>query len=380
MIPCQRHRFAIPPDVAYLNCAYMSPLPRAVVEAGNAGLARKAAPWTIAAADFFDDGERLRELFAGLIGAQAGDVALTPSASYGIAVAAANLPLERGQNVIVLDEQFPSNMYAWRQRTRDCNAELRVLRRAANGSWTEAVLDHIDARTAYAALPNCHWTDGSLIDLAPVSRALRAVGAGLVLDLSQSLGALPIDVGEIDPDFLVCPTYKWLLGPYGFALLYAAPRHHEGRPIEHNWNSREGAEDFAGLVLYRDGYRPGARRYDVGECSNFALVPAVLAGLERVHGWGVPEIQATLSARTELIASRAAEELGLRAVPAARRAGHYLGLRFADGVPDGLLAGLAERNVFVSVRGDSMRVTPHVYNDDADVDRLFDALEALLRS
>jgi selenocysteine lyase/cysteine desulfurase len=380
MIPCQRHRFEIPEEVAYLNCAYMSPLARPVVAAGEAGLRRKARPWTIGAPDFFDDAEKLRELFARLIGASAGDVALAPSASYGIAVAANNLALEAGRNVVVLDEQFPSNMYAWRRRTAERGAELRVVRRAVAGDWTDAVVASIDERTAYAALPHCHWTDGALVDLPRVARALRQVGAGLVLDLSQSLGALPIDVGELDPDFVVCPTYKWLLGPYGCGFLYAAPRHHGGAPLEHNWNTRAGAEDFAGLVRYRDEYRPGARRYDVGEFSNFALLPAVLAALELVHEWGVERIRETLAARTAAIARRAADELGLESVSAERRAGHYLGLRFGGGLPVDLLPRLAERGVWVSVRGDSMRVTPHVYNTDEDVERLFAALHEVVRS
>jgi len=199
-----------------------------------------------------------------------------------------------------------------------------------------------------------------------------------VLDLSQSLGALPFDVGEIDPDFLVCPTYKWLLGPYGYAFLYVAPRHQQGRPIEHNWNARAGAEDFAGLVRYRDTYRAGARRFDVGENSNFALVPAALAGLACLREWGVENVRVMLAARTETIARRAADRFGLQSIHPSRRAGHYLGLRFSDGVPERLLERLAERNVFVSLRGDSMRVTPHVYNTDADVDRLFEALAAVL--
>lgn len=374
MIPCQRDLFDIPDDVAYLNCAYMSPLMRDVREAGAAAVARKSRPWTISTPDFFTDSEEARTLFARLIGASPEAVAIVPAVSYGVAVAAANLEVAPGRRILTLAEQFPSNVYAWRELAAERGADLVAVGRPEDDDWTGAVLSAIDERTALAALPHNRWTDGGLIDLARVGAALRAVGAALVLDLTQSLGALPFDVSEVRPDYVVCATYKWLLGPYSLGFLYVAPEHHDGRPLEHGWIARENSQDFAGLVDYRDGFQPGARRFDVGERSNFVLLPMTLAAMRRVLDWGVPEIQATLRAMTEGIAARAAR-LGLDAMPSDRRAGHFLGLRFPDGVPDGLLDRLAAEQIYVSVRGDSMRVTPHLYNTSADIDRLFDALE-----
>lgn len=374
-IPCQRHLFDIPGDVAYLNCAYMSPVPSAARDAGSRGVARKSSPWTIRPVDFFTGSERARELFAELIGATADDVAIVPSASYGMAVAAANLPVRAGSRIVVLAEQFPSNVYAWRELAGARDAELVVVARPADGDWTRAVLAQIDERTAIAALPHCHWTDGGIVDLAAVSARLRHVGAALAVDATQSIGAWPFDVRRIDPDFAVAATYKWLLGPYSLGFLYAAPRRHQGMPIEHNWIARLGSEDFAGLVNYRDAYQAGARRFDVGERSNFALMPMAIASLEQILSWSVAAIAETLGATTRQIAERAAR-LGLTSVPADLRAPHFLGLRFASGVPRGLPERLAEANVFVSVRGDSLRVTPHLYNNEADIERLFRVLAA----
>ena len=376
MIPSQRHLFDLPEDVAYLNCAYMAPLMHSVVEAGLRGVRRKARPWEIAAPDFFSEPALARSLFARIVNARAEDVAVVPSASYGISVAARNLPLGAGETIVLLADQFPSNLYAWRAAAAGAGAEI-VAVDAPDGDLTTAVLAAIDERTAVAALPHCRWTDGALLDLEAIGERMRAAGGALVLDLTQSAGALPIDVTKIRPAFAVSACYKWLMGPYTLGFLYAHPDHQDGKPIEYGWSPRAGSEDFARLVDYRDAFAPGARRYDMGEMSSFHLMPMAIAALEQTLAWGVGNIAATLSARTAAIADRA-RAIGLDSQPAHLRAGHFLGLRFAAGVPSGLLDALAREKVHVSVRGSSMRVTPHLYNTDADVERLFAALEPVL--
>ncbi len=376
MMPCQRELFDIPADVAYLNCAYMSPLMHSVIAAAEIGIRRKARPWTIAAADFFTESETARDLFARLINGRADDVAIVPAVSYGNAVASANLVVNPGQSIIVLADQFPSNVYPWRELAGERGGRLVTVARPADDDWTSAVLEAIDGDTALAALPHCHWTDGGLVDLVAVGGRLREVGAALVVDVTQSLGAMPFDVAEVQPNFLVCATYKWLLGPYSMGFLYVAPAHQQGRPLEYNWIARDGAEDFAGLVIYRDAFQGGARRFDVGERANFALMPPTIAALEQLLVWSVPEIRATLSAKTGAIAARAGE-LGLISAPPGRRAGHFLGLRFPSAAPARLLERLCAAGVHVSLRGDSMRVTPHVYNSDADIDRLLAVLASV---
>ncbi len=376
-IPCQRDLFDIPDDVAWLNCAYMSPLMKSAVEAGEAGIRRKAHPWTVAPADFFPGPEEARALFARLINASADEIAIVPSVSYGIATAARNLDAPAGSRILLLDEQFPSNVYAWRELATRTGARIDTVPRPADDDWTAAILERVGEDLSIAALPNNHWTDGGLIDLERVGAALREAGAALVLDVTQSLGALPLDVRRIRPDFLVCGTYKWLLGPYSLGFLYVDPEHHGGEPLEHNWIARAGSEDFTGLVNYRDDFQPGARRFDVGELSNFVLMPQANAAMRQILDWGVENIQATLTARNEAIAARA-RGMGIDSVSQGLRAGHFLGLRFAGGVPEGLGARLAQENIHVSVRGASMRVTPHLYNNDRDVERFLDALKRAL--
>lgn len=373
----ERHLFDIPRDVCYLNCAYMSPLLRSVVDAGRAGLEAKARPWQITAADFFVSTEGGRQAFADLLGCTADDVAIIPAVSYGMAIAASVLPLAAGQRVLLLDEEFPSVIYAWQERAQAVGAEAILIPRPAYDDWTGAVLARIDERVAVAALPALHWTDGARLDLAKIGATLRDAGATLALDLTQSLGALPFDLAAVQPDVVVCAAYKWLLGPYSIGFTYVAPRWHDGRPLEHNWIARKGSEDFGGLVRYRNTYQAGARRYDVGEPSNFALMPAAVTGLRQLVAWDPARTSASLGGLTRAIVRRAAP-FGFTAVDESIRAPHYLGLRREGGLPAGLGEQLAAQQVFVSTRGDALRITPHLYNDGADLEKFEAALSSCL--
>src|ERR671910_390676 len=320
----QRHLFEIPEEISYLNCAYMSPQLRAVREAGEKAVARKSYPWEISPRDFFESSETARELFARVVGGDAEGVAIIPSVSYGMAVAVANVPVEAGQNVVVLAEQFPSNVYPWRELAKRKEAAVITVPRPRDHDWTTAALACVDEATAVVAVPNCHWTDGSLVDLARVGERAREVGAALVVDAIQSLGAHPFDVSEVRPHFLVASSYKWLLGPYGVGFMYVGEEYREGKPIEHNWINRRGSQDFSGLVSYQDAFQPGARRYDVGERSNFALLPMAAEALRQLLDWGVENVSETIGALTDLIEAKAGE-LGIVTIPKERRARHLTG-------------------------------------------------------
>ena len=188
MIPNQRHLFDLPDDVAYLNCAYMAPLMHSVVEAGDRGVRSKARPWEIAAPDFFSEIDHARDLFARIVNTDALDIAIIPAASYGMSAAARNLPLGPGQTVVLLAEQFPSNVYPWRAAAARAGAEVLTVD-APDGDLTGAVLDAIDERTAIAALPHCRWTDGALLDLDLIGERVREAGGALALAISPSPSA-----------------------------------------------------------------------------------------------------------------------------------------------------------------------------------------------
>jgi selenocysteine lyase/cysteine desulfurase len=375
----QRELFEIPEEIAYLNCAYMSPQLRSVREVGEEAVTQQSRPWEITPDDFFGNSEKARALFAEIVGGDAEGVAIIPSVSYGMATATANVPLGEGQNVVVLEEQFPSNIYPWRELAKRVGAEVVTVPRPADHDWTSATLEQIDNDTAVVAVPNCHWTDGSMLDLVQTGERAREVGAALVVDATQSLGAHPLDVSEVRPDFLVSAAYKWLLGPYSLGFLYVGEDYREGTPIEHNWISRKGSEDFARLVEYTDSYGPGARRYDVGERSNFVLLPMAVEALRQILAWDVTNIAASLRKLTASIEA-GAERLGMETVPAPMRAGHMIGLGLGSEAPSDLAVRLAEENVFLSVRGRNLRVSPHLYNTERDIERLFDSLYSHLRA
>jgi selenocysteine lyase/cysteine desulfurase len=377
-LPEQRERFDVPVDVAYFNTANLAPQLHAVRSAGHAALERRSRPWTISASDWFDDVERLRALFAQVAAADPEGVALVPATSYGFAVAARNLPLRAAERILVLDEEYPSGIYTWRAAARRTGAEILTVRRDAGQTWTQAVLSALDERVAIVSVPNVHWTDGALVDLPPIAARSRELGARLVVDGSQSVGAMPLAIEELRPDFLVTVGYKWLLGPFGVGYLYVAPEHREGEPLEENWIARAGSEDFAGLVDYRDDYQPGARRFDVGQRTKFELTPMAIAALEQIVEWRVDRVARALAARTAEIARRA-DELALDPLPDEERGPHLLGVRLPARFRSTVVLALAEANCFAAVRGRSLRISPHLHTTDEDIARLFAALEVALR-
>jgi selenocysteine lyase/cysteine desulfurase len=367
LIPCQRRLFDIPEGVAYFDCAKMSPLLRSAGEAGAAGLMRKAHPWELRAEHWFDESERVRGLAARLLGAGAGDVAIVPSVSYGMATAMRNVRVAAGQTVVLLADDFPSTVYACRALVAREEARLVTVARPEEGDWTSALLDSIDGGTALVCAPHVHWVCGATIDLEAVARRCRSVGATLVVDLTQSIGALPLDLAAVDPDYLAAASYKWMLGPYSLGFLYVAPRHQQGQPLEEAWITRKGAEDFRGLAAYEPALEPNARRFDMGERSNFALLPVAGAAITQLLEWEVEAISETLGALNANLEARLAER-GILA--ATNRAPHFLSVKFPGGLPDGIEARLAAANVHVSLRGEWMRITAHLYNDEGDVERL----------
>jgi selenocysteine lyase/cysteine desulfurase len=368
LIPCQRHLFDVPREVAYFDCAKMSPLLNAAGEAGRAGLMRKAHPWTLRAEHWFDESERVRGLAARLIGALADDVAIIPSVSYGMGTAMRNVRVAAGQAIVTVAEDFPSTVYACRAlAAREEARLLTVARPDPERDWTAALLDAIDGQTALVCAPHVHWVYGTVFDLEAVARRCRSVGATLVLDLTQSIGALPLDLAAVDPDYLVAASYKWMMGPYSLGFLYVAARHQQGRPLEEGWITRQGAEDFRTLAGYAEALEPNARRFDMGERSNFALLPVAGAAIEQLLDWGVENIAETLGAMNAKIEARLAQA-GILAPEG--RAPHYLSVAFEKAMPEGVEARLAAANVHVSLRGERMRITAHLYNDEEDADRL----------
>ena len=296
ILPCQKDQFDIEDHIHYLNCAYMSPLMKKVEEAGHRAVALKARPYQIKPVDFFSHTNHLKATFAQLIHAEHPDrIALIPSASYGIATVANNLRLKPGDNIVMLEEQFPSNYYIWERICKEQQGHIKIV--AAPDSenrseaWNEAILAAIDEKTALVAMSHVHWADGTWFDLEAIRAKSKQHDALLVIDGTQSVGALPFDIKKIQPDALICAAYKWLMGPYSIGYAYYGSYFDHGTPIEENWINRLHSQDFQHLVNYQKDYQPMAWRYSVGEQSNFILVPMAQAALEQLLKWGQENIQ-----------------------------------------------------------------------------------------
>lgn len=377
ILSSERHLFDIPRDICYLNAAYMTPLLKAQVRAGEDALKRSSHPWEIGDGDFFDTAADVCRLGAQIMNVAADDVAIVPSAGYGISTAARNIPLTKGQVVLVLEEEFPSNYYPWSEAVAKTGAEVVAVQKPAGDDWTNAIMEviqQLDGRLAVVSIANVHWSSGAVIDLKKVSRACKEQGAALVLDLSQSLGAMPIDIADIDPDFMVAAGYKWLLAPYSISLLYVAPRWQGGVPLEGSWITREGSRDFSRLVNYRDTFEPGARRFDMGERANHILAPIFKVGLQQLLSWGIENIADTLGAVNGRLAEGLMEQ-GFHPIAQEFRCQHILGVRVGERGPQ-LLEFLKKANVSVSLRGDLLRVAPHIWTDEEDEEAFLSVLSS----
>ena len=383
MLASQRALFEMPRDICYLNSASYSPLPLRTQDAGRAAVGRKGTPWTLNTDFANGQHERARTAAARLIHADPADIALIPSISYGVATAAKVLTIDRGTRVIVLEDDHSSPVLEWQTRATAQGFAVETVRRPGDGDWTSAILAAIEEPGAppvsLASISSVHWSDGGLIDIQKIGAALRQRGASFLIDATHGAGVLTMDVRRLDPDFVLFPTYKWLLGPYGRAFLYIAKRHQGGIPLEQTAFGRRDVRAENEVYFADVSYVSDAGRFDMGERDHFISMEMASIGMEMMAEWGATAIAQRLLMLTERIAE------GVRGtgvgVPARHlRAPHILSLSFKDGMPTGLIEGLASERIYVAARLGRMRISPHVYNDEADADCFVTALARRLRS
>jgi selenocysteine lyase/cysteine desulfurase len=380
IIPSQRILFDIPNEIAYFNCAYNSPQLNQARKRLLAGVDSKSHPWERSVASFFDDAETIRRLSADIFGGDASGYAVVPAASYGMSTAARAIEphLQTGDKIMVIAEEFPSNVLPWQRTAQETGAVLITVPTPAHGTWTQAILDKIDTGLKVVAISPCHWTNGAFIDLVTLGKACREAGVILVVDATQTLGAVPFSMEEVKPDFLVAAGYKWLLCPYGFGLLYVAEQWRNARPLEETWLARDNAEDFTALVKYSATYMPGARRFDVGEKCTATILPGAIAALEQIKEWRVERIAESLAKINERIARHLAQ-LGFQLPDASVRCPHMFGAQLPDGYTANLVAELKTENIFISQRGNAVRFAPHLHINDHDIARLLNTLTTYFR-
>lgn len=362
----------------------MSPLLKRVEAAGVKGIQEKRAPFVIQSSDFFETGKKVREAFAQLINAPSSlNICTIPSVSYGMAAVANNLPLVKGDKILVVGEQFPSNYYVWERKAHEKQADIQVIAAPESSenrgkAWNEQILSAIQPGVKLVSMAHVHWADGTKFDLQAIRKRTKEVGAYLVIDGTQSVGALPLDIGKIPVDALICGGYKWLLGPYSIGIAYFGDALLDGVPVEESWMNRLGSENFAALVNYTSEYQPGARRYEVGEASNFILLPMLLESLSALNEWNPANIQNYCQHISEDVI-RELKKMGFEIEGSEYRSAHLWGIRFpAKFDMIGLKNQLEREKVYVSIRGNAVRVSPHLYNTREDLERLAGCLATLV--
>ena len=376
---CQKHLFQMPEGIHYLNCAYMSPLLKSVEEKGIVGMRMKRNPIAIKPTDFFTGIVGVREKFGKMVNCAPAQVAFMPSVSYGMNSVIKNIPYRPGQHALTISEEFPSCYYTAQRWCNTHGAELKVVARREDipekaMDWNQRILEAIGTETAFVVMASVHWMNGSLFDLEQIGARCKDVGAKLIIDGSQSVGALAIDVKKYNISALICAAYKWLMGPYSTALSYIHEDFNKGVPLEESWMTRPNSERFERLTRYEQGYKPGAVRFDVGQSSNFILLPMLDEALSQLLNWGVANIQDYGRQLSEPLINFFKEK-GSHVEDEAHRAHHLLGLPLPPGTDGEVLVGkLQARNVYVSLRGDNIRISVNVFNTEEDVRELMAAL------
>ena len=376
--------FQLPAHICYLNCASKSPMARRVEQAGIDSFRLKRLPYEVSDIDFFGIPKLLRQEFAKLINCQNSErVAIIPSVSYGMAQVANNVKAKEGDEIILAAEQFPSDVYVWQRLAQKTGAVIRYVSppdsEAERGkAWNQEILKAIGPKTALVCIGNIHWTDGTIFDLAAIRKKTREHQALLIVDGTQSVGVMPMDVESLQPDALICAGYKWLMGPYSIGLGYYGEAFDEGEPIEENWKNRLGSENFADLVNYQPQYKDFAIRYEVGESTNFFLAPMQTEALRMINEVGPLAIQQHCKEISTSFIQQIQQD-GAWMENANDRAAHLLGVKLPDGTDIKLLKLLLEKeHVFVSVRGNFVRIAPHVYNSEAHFQKLLDSIRTIL--
>lgn len=346
----------------------MSPNLKTVAEAGISAIHKKDLPYKINTDDFFSEGEIAKKLFGVLVESpDPGRIAIIPSVSYGLANVVNNIPHKEQGEILLLEDEFPSNVYVWQRLAQKRGYQVRFIRNsAASDNWNENILQAIHEKTLVVSMSTVHWTNGYAFDLAAIRKKTADFEVPFILDGTQSVGALPFSLKDCPADALICAGYKWLFGPYGLGLAYYGPLFDHGTPIEENWINRLRSEDFSRLTDYSDDYRSGAFRYNVGESAQFFQMPLLVAALKQILLWSPKSIQTYCSNLRDKLENLLKEKDLTGMADFRNFHGHLFPIKLSHlkWNPEALNRFLRANHVYVSVRGAYLRIAPHVYNHD----------------
>jgi len=373
-MPDYRTQFADFGGTTYLNCAYQGVFPLTAAARAHEAVELKCHPERMAPAEYFDLPKRVRNHLAGMIGGDESEIALTSGATQGIGVVAAGLPLGPGDEVLVAGDNFPSNLFTWLHLRRR-GVQVRVLKNGAGPLRADDVARAFTPHTKVLALDWVNYSTGRRIDLAAMGELAHQRGALFVVDGTQGVGALELNLHELPVDVLAVAAYKWLLGPYGTGFVYVREELLNRLELKVvNWLSVEGADDFDALPAEDFVLSKAARIFDIPETANFLNLSPLEASLEFVRGVGAGAVTQHCMGLLDL-AEEGLQSAGCRVSNDDRSRLPSPILAFqcqSDEATAELYRNLKAHQVEVSLRHHRIRISPYLYNNPEDIQRLLD--------
>src|ERR1700688_1352515 len=364
-------------DATYLNVAGNAPMPKASLKAAQAAIEWKKFPQRVPDDVVFELPNLFRASIAQLVGARAEEIALTTGASTGMASVAYGLNWKPGDEVITAQGEFPLQYTTWRPMEKREGITLKIVPPSERFISADDLIGALSPKTRLVSVSMVRFDDGSMIEAARLAAACHAQGTLLLLDASQCCGATPMNVTELGADFIVCAGYKWLLSPYGTGFFGARTGNIANmRPGPFYWTAAEGARHFASMVMPNPKMAAGARRWDSAETASYFNLSAMVVSLELVLRIKPETVAAHNRGLMELMFERLPKD---RCVPASpldpARRGPYacFAARTAEKTAV-LYEKLRANNVFVSLREGNLRISPHLFNTERDIDKLIEVV------
>ena len=372
-----RHEWFEIEDATYLNLAAQSPMPKVAHRAVQTAIEWKKFPHHIADSAYFEVPNRIRASIAKLIGASSEEIALTTGASSGMSAVAYGLTWKPGDEVLTARGEFPLQYTTWKPMEAREGIVMKVVAPRERFITADDFLAAMTPRTRLVSVSLVRFDNAVLLDAARIAAACHAQGALLLLDVSQACGGMPLDVNVLGADFMVCAGYKWLLSPYGTGFFWARNEHTEKmRPGPFYWAAAEGAENFHSLAFENPKPVRGARRWDMAETSNYFNFAAMDASLQFVLQFGPETVEAHNRKLIDFLFERLPKDRCVAASPldSAHRGPYGC---FAARTPEKtaeLYQKLVKEKIIISLREGNIRVSPHLYNSERDIDRLIAAI------
>jgi cysteine desulfurase / selenocysteine lyase len=364
-------------DAAYLNIANQAPLPRAAIRAAQTALEWKKHPHKMPEDVYFALPRRVREKLAALIGAKPEEIALTTGASAGLAAVAHGYDWHPEDEVLIAAGEFPAHFATWLPMQEAGRLRVRVVTPRGRFITTDDLIQAITPRTKLISTALVRFDDAARCDAPRLAAAAHQVGAMLVLDTAQCAGAMPINVKELGADFMACSGYKWMLGPYGTGFFWASSaRLAEMRPAPAYWMALENAAAFHKLSQGEMKIEKNARRWDAPETASFFNLAPWEASLEFLARAGVRTVwEHNRALVTQIIESLPLDRCVLASPASEADRGPFVcvAARKPERTPE-LYEKLRGAGVIVSLREGSLRIAPHLYNTERDIDRLIRVL------